>query len=475
MAEAASTVFVGGISPGVNDRWLIELLKSCGSFRSFKRVSKAFGFADFLSAHDVLRALAVLNGVELPSMGVDVGLAPKCLVVKADEKTTAFLDEFQKTLVRTDDDAQEERKARARAMQIVGMMRAQAGTGADADVNVYEIPAHLKDLRPEELGANRPANILSEIEKFRIAAVARDAEDRRRTLEVEKRRAAASQDRVRSFSPAHAPSDVDDPEAADVAAEQARCAARTERIQREASEAERIYARKEQDRVAYWRAQYAECAPQHKARLWEPQEDAEFARELFWLDRRRWLHMRAAEVARERAADDADRHAQRNEEEKARQEAEAFLAEQEREMAEFAERQRASGLLVHDGAPLRLHVHMATDEGVKRRLALAERLRGARSEDAIRHVLPADDTQLFAITPDWSRLDISSYTPLLDAGIEASFGEVVEDLRDAALEKLREEASAQEVLDVLEPVLDDEAPALVASVWRALLLDSLRP
>ena len=63
-----------------------------------------------------------------------------------------------------------------------------------------------------------------------------------------------------------------------------------------------------------------------------------------------------------------------------------------------------------------------------------------------------------------------SIAPTIDAGIAASFGESVPDLQEAVLDKLREHANAQDVADVLEPVLDDEAADVVDQVWRALLL-----
>lgn len=67
----------------------------------------------------------------------------------------------------------------------------------------------------------------------------------------------------------------------------------------------------------------------------------------------------------------------------------------------------------------------------------------------------------------------ADYRTLLDQGIAASLGEVVDDLREAALERVRERASAHEIVDVLEPVLEEDAHALVASLWRALLIASL--
>ncbi|WFD38848.1 uncharacterized protein MJAP1_001812 [Malassezia japonica] len=471
--EAASTVFVGSISPGVPDRWLHQLLEACGGFRNLKRVSKAFGFADFQSAPDVLRVRSVLNGVELPSMGAEYGAPPKKLVVKADEKTNIFLGEFEKTLVQTDVDRQKEREARRRVDHLVGVMRKRASDKGEVDVSVYEIPAHLKDLPQEELHGPKREHVLSEIEKFRLSAVARDAAERKRVLELERRRALLAQERThRHAEPTPEPTEETDPEGADEAAEQRRKRAVAERREREGRDAEAAYNEKEHARIQYW--------TQHMPRDRPPppldglREDRELASELFWTDRRRWLAERAPHRRREQDADQADREAQAAEEEKARQDAEAFLEEQAREMAALAEKQRQSGLLMHDGQPLKLQVHRAKeDEARRKRLALVHHLGPHPSRDAVEKVLPTDPSDLFAVPPDWQHIQAETYQPLLDAGIEDSLGEAVDDLRDAALEKLREHAPAHEIIEVLEPVLEDDAHALVVRLWRAMLVDAL--
>ena len=51
--------------------------------------------------------------------------------------------------------------------------------------------------------------------------------------------------------------------------------------------------------------------------------------------------------------------------------------------------------------------------------------------------------------------------------------EAVDDLRDAVLERVRERAPAAELIEVLEPVLEEDAAPLVTSLWRAMLADSL--
>lgn len=104
-AEVATTLFIGAISLGVSDDELKSLLNACGPLSNLNRVSPAFGFATFSEPDSVLRALAVLNGRELPAYdpkGKDSNPKPKKLNVKADEKTRKFLDQYEQTLIKTD-------------------------------------------------------------------------------------------------------------------------------------------------------------------------------------------------------------------------------------------------------------------------------------------------------------------------------------------------------------------------------------
>lgn len=85
--------------------------KACGPLHELKRVTgaggkpAAIGFALFESPEVVMRCVRCLNGVELPDLtpeGRSAGKPPKPLVVKVDEKTQSFLDEFERTVGRSD-------------------------------------------------------------------------------------------------------------------------------------------------------------------------------------------------------------------------------------------------------------------------------------------------------------------------------------------------------------------------------------
>lgn len=91
----ATTLFIGSISGGITDSFLNQLLsvrsltstlltfivtetnilfQACGPISSFKRLitpankPQGFGFAEFQDPDGALRAMALLNGVELPAL-----------------------------------------------------------------------------------------------------------------------------------------------------------------------------------------------------------------------------------------------------------------------------------------------------------------------------------------------------------------------------------------------------------------------
>jgi RNA-binding protein 25 len=96
--------------------------QACGGVKSFKRLitpankPQGFGFAEFEDPDGALRAMALLNNVELPALE-DGCVSKKLLVrtrlfcgmhrfdvahqIKADEKTKMFLDAYQAQRMQT--------------------------------------------------------------------------------------------------------------------------------------------------------------------------------------------------------------------------------------------------------------------------------------------------------------------------------------------------------------------------------------
>ncbi|PWZ00154.1 hypothetical protein BCV70DRAFT_160965 [Testicularia cyperi] len=431
--EVATTLFVGSISPGISDSWLTKILEACGNLRSLKRASKAFGFAEYADPDSVLRAIKVLNGRELPAMGSDARSPPKNLLVKADERTKRFLDQYEQTRINTDDDARSESDATSAVEVLVRQMSdPSAAVETDQSQQGYVVPDHLKDLPAEELPEEHRGTVLSEIEHFRQAAAARDAETRRREAEFERQRAldrkrraglqAASSShsgnvkstndpqsyhRPINFQPGLSEAKEDDvdrePEESDEIEWQKQQESKKAAARQAAAEAERAYAARERQRLARWekeadRERGEQVKQEREAisllRRWEDWSDESASRkEPFYTDRRRWRQFRASARRREEEADQRDRVAEEKEEARAREETEKFLAQQAAEMAKMAEEQRAAGVLVpSEGgslAPIKLNaainstaaVSAPISNGSAPKLAPAGSLLGEADED----------------------------------------------------------------------------------------------
>lgn len=84
---------------------------------------------------------------------------------------------------------------------------------------------------------------------------------------------------------------------------------------------------------------------------------------LTWQTRARWRHLRQRRLDAEEAADEKSRRFEEQEAENLRRESEDFLARQMDEMQALAEEQRKAGLLLDDGAPVRLNVSITQTAG----------------------------------------------------------------------------------------------------------------
>lgn len=79
----------------------------------------------------------------------------------------------------------------------------------------------------------------------------------------------------------------------------------------------------------------------------------------YQLFRVRWRHIRARRLEAEEISDEKSRKYEEQEAENLRKESEEFLARQMDEMQSLAEEQRKAGMLLDDGAPVRLNVSIA--------------------------------------------------------------------------------------------------------------------
>ncbi|KAF9579903.1 hypothetical protein BGW38_003655 [Lunasporangiospora selenospora] len=132
LPDKLNTLFIGSIAPGINN--------TTGSLVKWKRVQdpttqqwKAFGFAEYADADSLLRTLRVLGqdgqqpkgeksvGLELTAM--DGSGVTKNLLVKADDKTRQFLDQYEESRPRTIHDTEKDKVSLANATKIIQQIK----------------------------------------------------------------------------------------------------------------------------------------------------------------------------------------------------------------------------------------------------------------------------------------------------------------------------------------------------------------
>ncbi|KAF9183566.1 hypothetical protein BGZ51_003921 [Haplosporangium sp. Z 767] len=140
LPDKMNTLFISSIAPGINNIAMEKLLKTTGNLVKWKRVQdptsqqwKAFGFAEYADADSLLRTLRVLGrdgqqpkgekpvGLELTAL--DGSGVVKALVVKADEKTRQFLDQYEESRPRTIHDTEKDKVALANATKVIQQMK----------------------------------------------------------------------------------------------------------------------------------------------------------------------------------------------------------------------------------------------------------------------------------------------------------------------------------------------------------------
>ncbi|GAA6003195.1 Snu71p [Rhodotorula paludigena] len=186
------SLFVGSIVDGLENGWLERILGVAGPVASFRRPTPAFAFVEYSEAESVLRCLEVVNGATIKTKAG----ADKALLVKADEKTRARLDEYEKDRVQNQDSADLTQQAKDDLANILARIAAgdpvtSDGDGSDPTVRrEARIPQHLKDLAPEDLPESHRNNTLSSIAQFREAAVKRAQARHELDRQIEERRQA---------------------------------------------------------------------------------------------------------------------------------------------------------------------------------------------------------------------------------------------------------------------------------------------
>ncbi|GJJ12950.1 hypothetical protein Clacol_007197 [Clathrus columnatus] len=565
--QRVTTLFIGSISGGITDAHLNEMLDACGPLNSFKRLitpankPQGFGFAEFQDPEGAWRAVQLLNGVELPAL--EDGCANKKLLVKADEKTTMFLNAYRAQRPLTDADNAKAIEAKVKIDQIVEQLKNKADEGTEgSSKEKFVIPPHLHDLQEAELPEAQRGLVISEIALFRERAAKREREklrdERERGMNFgitnsyggkgspasgankgpinapsgPKGKGSGPGPQGYSKAPAFVQSQSQsqshqiESEKTDEQKEQDRKDARARDENESFKDRERRYEPRERQRIAnlertiqrekMQREGEARDKIEMHARLdvWDDDESDE----LFYTDRARWRSQRRRHLSQEESADRQSRDLELTEAEHLRRESELFLARQMEDMRALQEEQRKAGLLLDDGAPVRLNVSL-TSAGAKSEAAPAapgapgaaaplafgqgddeeEELNARKRRqnlskvdfaptdssekvqqrlEKIKGSIPSDKETLWKVKVRWDAVNESlvdrKFEPIIKRKMTRYLGELEDDdLVMFVMEHLKDRKSAHKLVDELAQVLEEDAEPFVIDIWRQVTFESV--
>ncbi|KAL5501860.1 hypothetical protein ACEPAH_9121 [Sanghuangporus vaninii] len=553
-AQEGVTLFVGSIAGGITDAFLQQLLGACGTLQAFKRLitpankPQGFGFATFEGPESAARAIKLLDGVELP--GMEDGAPNKKLLVRADEQNRGIIDAYQASRMNTDTDDALVLKARSEIdtlLQNIKRQHDEAAHSGSFDKDKYIIPPHLHDLHETDLPETQRGLVISEIAQFRERAAKREREKMSEVTSSipsimpsgprqrewgRQQGSASSPPRQQGFGTGpqgynKAPGFVKEgsvgppgrPRKTDEEMEDERREARRKDEEASFRDRERRYEPRERARINTLERTIARQRAMKEAEerdriemksrlhIWDDDESDE----LYYTDRARWRASRVRRLAAEEAADEKSRMYEEKEVENLRRESEAFLARQMDEMQALQDEQRKAGMLLDDGAPVKLNVSLQPtnaqkaeaaeskpgaaaafaaqeeeeEEFKKRKVPLvkldfsvAEGEKAKERLEKIRVNVPRDKETLFKSKVRWDgitdQLIDRKLEPLIKRQMMKYLGELEDDdLVMFTVEHLKDHKGPQKLVEGLEPVLEEEAVDLVVAVWRQIIFESM--
>ncbi|KAI0265672.1 hypothetical protein BC834DRAFT_924244 [Gloeopeniophorella convolvens] len=540
-AQKQITLFIGSISGGITDNFLNELLSSCGVVKSFKRLitpankPQGFGFAEYEDADGALRAMALLNNIELPAL--EDGCVNKKLLVKGDEKTKVFLDAYQAQRMQTSADDEALQRAKNRVNQLINDINRVSQEAANN--GLLDKERYIAQFRERAAKREREKlrDVRAAVPNLSVVSAQQSAPKVREwgkpQVASEAQPAPLGQDPQQGYAKPVGFVKASGREREDERQVPGKAGKTDEELEQERKEArrrdeensfrdrERRYEPRERNRIqtlerSITRERATREAEERdrtemRARLdvWDDDESDE----LFYTDRARWRAQRARRLAAEEAADNEMRAYEAREAENLRRESEAFLARQMDELQALAEEQRKAGMLLDDGAPVRLNVSLAptgpkADAAASKEKAPAQAVFSAEDEEEeatrkrkvplqlldfsaandsekakerlerIKSSVPSDREVLFKSKVRWDavteQLIDRKIEPLVKKLMVKYLGELDDDdVVMFVLEHIKDHKSPSKLVDGLEPVLDEEAVEFAISVWRQVIFESM--
>ncbi|KAI5481570.1 hypothetical protein MNV49_002796 [Pseudohyphozyma bogoriensis] len=570
-------LFVGAIADGVETGWLERVLGTAGPVLSLKRPSPPFAFVEYGDPESVIRALEVVHGTTL----VGKTGAEKAITLKADEKTTARLNEYKATRVKSEQTDEYALQVRGDLESIVKLMR--RGDAPSTSTLSSDAPGqptqqgrdrHLQDLAPEDLPENSREVITSEIALFRERAAKKAAEKKEYEALMEQARrnqsqggnrqqggqrgqqggnnwgprggqnqqqqqvdpqsynkpigfvaaggpqAGGSQDEVKRdannvpvFDDEERERDRlarDRREAEAMFRDVSRCFKMERRLEnRERGRISNFEREKGRERAMLDSEDRERVMMRERLATWDDEKEADRGREAFYVDRQRWRGQRRPFRARELDADLRDRQTELAQAAALQKQSDDFFASQSDLLSKLGKEGGAIARAGPDEAvklsfgggapkpaakpvvaprPAVLGTADDEDEGKKKRALIpltyddeiepvvpGQRLSQAEKERKAREIferIPSAKESLWTYKMAWGSLSESiikyKLTPLATKTIVAHLGSEEDELLSAVVDHVRAHKPASELVEELEPVLDEEATEFVRTIWKGL-------
>jgi len=222
----------------------------------------------------------------------------------------------------------------------------------------------------------------------------------------------------------------------------------------------------------------------------------------------RWRAQRQGRLDQEEEADRQSRAYEEKQADNLRRESEQFLAQQMAEMQSLQDEQRKAGMLLDDGAPVKLSMSLNIAPGAgqsakaepkkvvlgqedeedstkKKKLTLTK-LEFSFSEtgtekikerlEKIKELVPSEREGLFKAKVRWDGMNDMlidrKLEPIVRKKMTSYLGELDDDdLVMFVLEHLKDHKSPAKLVEGLEPVLEDEAADFTIHLWRQIIFE----
>ncbi|KAH8916621.1 hypothetical protein BT69DRAFT_1302610 [Atractiella rhizophila] len=254
----------------------------------------------------------------------------------------------------------------------------------------------------------------------------------------------------------------------------------------------------------------------------DDEREIEKGRETFYSDRARWRAIRGPFRQRERDMDAQDGELEIMQLEMLKKESEDFLNKQAEMFAKMSENKRKTGISLDDSTPIKLSLgvtmtRLKPTEGEQQRAREHRRVLGGDEDEEeaaqkkrqlvpinysdeedeedeeeeeekriqkgqeqileIVNMIPADKEGLWSWQMKWNMLDeniiSNKLQPFARKKIVEYLGLEEEELVTAVVDHIRNRKSPGELVEEIEPVLEDESTEFVIKIWRMVIFESL--